>query len=273
MQCLRLKEEKSQSVPCYAVFSCPLPHLALSIRTSRFPGASCSQPGSHEEQERGEFGSHSSGNEALPVPPELLRAGNHSRCIHPCCCSGPGAFLFLSYPKVRAAPHQDIRSQPRGSGSFQEAPVVARASLFLECARFVHRCNRGNWPEWMKGHHVNITKRGLSRGRSPIVGNKRNQKLQWNAAKHFCQWGDVSGSPISVARVVASCENRPVIWRLPPQAIGTRLSELCHSDSESPANILGYIFDEETKRRMRKEDEEEDYLDDSKTSSSRDFPA
>lgn len=75
---------------------------------------------------------------------------------------------------------------------FQEAPVVARASLFLECARFVHRCNRGNWPEWMKGHHVNITKRGLSRGRSPIVGNKRNQKLQWNAAKHFCQWGDVS---------------------------------------------------------------------------------
>ncbi|TKS64901.1 Protein unc-80 -like protein [Collichthys lucidus] len=116
-----------------------------------------------------------------------------------------------------------------------EAPVVARASLFLECARFVHRCNRGNWPEWMKGHHVNITKRGLSRGRSPIVGNKRNQKLQWNAAKYFCQWGD---------------------------AIGTRLSELCHSDSESPANILGYIFDEETKRRMRKEDEEEDYLDD-----------
>ncbi|XP_061918285.1 protein unc-80 homolog isoform X3 [Entelurus aequoreus] len=116
-----------------------------------------------------------------------------------------------------------------------EAPIVARASLFLECARFVHRCNRGNWPEWMKGHHVNITKRGLSRGRSPIVGNKRNQKLQWNAAKHFCQWGD---------------------------AIGTRLSELCHYDSESPANILGYIYDEETKRRMRKEDEEEDYLDD-----------
>lgn len=73
----------------------------------------------------------------------------------------------------------------------QEAPVVARASLFLECARFVHRCNRGNWPEWMKGHHVNITKRGLSRGRSPVVGNKRNQKLQWNAAKHFCHWGDV----------------------------------------------------------------------------------
>lgn len=79
--------------------------------------------------------------------------------------------------------------------SNQEAPVVARASLFLECARFVHRCNRGNWPEWMKGHHVNITKRGLSRGRSPVAGNKRNNKLQWNAAKYFYQWGDVSPCP------------------------------------------------------------------------------
>ncbi|XP_072434871.1 protein unc-80 homolog isoform X2 [Chiloscyllium punctatum] len=116
-----------------------------------------------------------------------------------------------------------------------EAPVVARAALFLECARFVHRCNRGNWPEWMKGHHVNIAKKGLSRGRSPVVGNKRNQKLQWKAAKLFCQWGE---------------------------AIGNRLNELCHTESESPANILSFIYDEETKRRLRKEDEEEDYLDD-----------
>ncbi|XP_038644467.1 protein unc-80 homolog isoform X4 [Scyliorhinus canicula] len=116
-----------------------------------------------------------------------------------------------------------------------EAPVVARATLFLECARFVHRCNRGNWPEWMKGHHVNIAKKGLSRGRSPVVGNKRNQKLQWKAAKLFCQWGE---------------------------AIGNRLNELCHTESESPANILSFIYDDETKRRLRKEDEEEDFLDD-----------
>lgn len=49
------------------------------------------------------------------------------------------------------------------------------------------------------------------------------------------------------------------------KAIGTRLSEICHSDSESPANILGFIYDEESKRRAKKEDEEEDYLDDSKS--------
>lgn len=43
-----------------------------------------------------------------------------------------------------------------------------------------------------------------------------------------------------------------------------RLNELCHGESESPANLLGLIYDEETKRRLRKEDEEEDFLDDSK---------
>lgn len=48
------------------------------------------------------------------------------------------------------------------------------------------------------------------------------------------------------------------------QAIGVRLNELCHAESESPANLLGLIYDEETKRRLRKEDEEEDFLDDSK---------
>jgi hypothetical protein len=42
------------------------------------------------------------------------------------------------------------------------------------------------------------------------------------------------------------------------------LNELCHGESESPANLLGLIYDEETKRRLRKEDEEEDFLDDSK---------
>lgn len=65
------------------------------------------------------------------------------------------------------------------------------------------------------------------------------------------------------------CVKTSLLFGIPTQAIGTRLSELCHSDSESPANILGYIFDEETKRRMRKEDEEEDYLDDSESSSNK----
>ena len=28
--------------------------------------------------------------------------------------------------------------------------MVARATLLLEVALFVHRCNRGDWPEWMR---------------------------------------------------------------------------------------------------------------------------
>lgn len=31
-----------------------------------------------------------------------------------------------------------------------KAPVLARAAFLLECCHFVHRCNRGQWPGWMK---------------------------------------------------------------------------------------------------------------------------
>lgn len=68
--------------------------LTVSFRTSRFPGASRSQPGGHEEQECSESGRHPTGYETLPVSPELLRAGNHTRCLHPRRCSGPCAFHF-----------------------------------------------------------------------------------------------------------------------------------------------------------------------------------
>ena len=31
-----------------------------------------------------------------------------------------------------------------------KAPVLSRAAFLLECCHFVHRCNRGQWPGWMK---------------------------------------------------------------------------------------------------------------------------
>lgn len=73
-----------------SLLSCSL--FTLSFRTSRFPGASRSHSGGHEEQERSEFGGHPSGHETLPVPAELLRAGNHPGRLHPRRCSGPGMF-------------------------------------------------------------------------------------------------------------------------------------------------------------------------------------
>uniref|UniRef100_UPI00358FE682 protein unc-80 homolog n=1 Tax=Myxine glutinosa TaxID=7769 RepID=UPI00358FE682 len=116
-----------------------------------------------------------------------------------------------------------------------EAPVLPRAALYLECARFVHRCNRGAWPEWMKGHFLPVPRRGLSRGRSPVPGTRRNQRLQWNAARLFYQWGE---------------------------AIGARLAELCLAESESTSQIRSQGSDDDVKRQLKREDEEEDFLDD-----------
>lgn len=84
-------ENSSSNGFCY---TSSLVVLTLSFRTSRFPGASRSQPGGHEEQECSESGRHPTGYETLPVSPELLRAGNHTRCLHPRRCSGPRAFHF-----------------------------------------------------------------------------------------------------------------------------------------------------------------------------------
>lgn len=78
----------------------------------------------------------------------------------------------------------------------------------------------------------------------------------------------LAGTSSQPARTTAELgwNSHIVVLSLPPclQAIGVRLNELCHAESESPANLLGLIYDEETKRRLRKEDEEEDFLDDSK---------
>lgn len=78
----------------------------------------------------------------------------------------------------------------------------------------------------------------------------------------------LAGTSSQPARTTAELgwNSHMVVLSLSPclQAIGVRLNELCHAESESPANLLGLIYDEETKRRLRKEDEEEDFLDDSK---------
>uniref|UniRef100_A0A158PAR5 Protein kinase domain-containing protein n=1 Tax=Angiostrongylus cantonensis TaxID=6313 RepID=A0A158PAR5_ANGCA len=35
-----------------------------------------------------------------------------------------------------------------------KSPVLARAVLLLECCHFVSRCNRGQWPEWIRSSHL-----------------------------------------------------------------------------------------------------------------------
>ncbi|XP_076183174.1 unc80, NALCN channel complex subunit isoform X2 [Ptiloglossa arizonensis] len=54
------------------------------------------------------------------------------------------------------------------------APVVARTCLLLECAHFVHQCNKGQWPTWMK----------LS----------ESHGMQRTAGKLFYQWAEAIGA-------------------------------------------------------------------------------
>lgn len=76
---------------CFVLFLCP----PSPSRTSRLPGAPGCQPGSHEEQERGQPGRHPPGYEALPVPAQLLRAGHHPGRLHPGRRPRPGASSFI----------------------------------------------------------------------------------------------------------------------------------------------------------------------------------
>ncbi|XP_026299995.1 protein unc-80 homolog isoform X6 [Apis mellifera] len=112
------------------------------------------------------------------------------------------------------------------------APVVARASLILECAHFVHMCNKGQWPTWMKMN--------LPMFRSSVPINNRSTPvsrihvLQRTAGKLFYQWAE---------------------------AIGTRLEELLLEDKQNFDQVIAMVSDENKQRDLITEDEEEDFLD------------
>ncbi|KAJ8031313.1 Protein unc-80-like [Holothuria leucospilota] len=115
------------------------------------------------------------------------------------------------------------------------APVVARAALFIECCHFVHRCNHGDWPEWMK-----MNTRGRGRVYSNVWGGRgsascyrKTQSLQRSAAKLFYLWAE---------------------------AVGNRLEELERQQPFDCSMVVGRVRDEGFKRRLRREDDAEDYL-------------
>ncbi len=70
------------------------------------------------------------------------------------------------------------------------APVITRACYLLECANFVHQCNRGQWPTWLK---MNLPAYRPSRGQvlSTQPVQRRLQILQLQASKMFHQWAEV----------------------------------------------------------------------------------
>ncbi len=70
--------------------------------------------------------------------------------------------------------------------------MVARASLLLECAHFVSRCNRGDWPNWMKLNLPGFRQTGLLHSRGQPSGYRRNIILQRTAGRLFHMWGEVT---------------------------------------------------------------------------------
>ncbi|XP_033107470.1 protein unc-80 homolog, partial [Anneissia japonica] len=117
------------------------------------------------------------------------------------------------------------------------APVVARAALFLECCRFVHACNKGEWPEWVKGVKVSRPRAQSCAftGRS-LGGSRRTaaSTVQRTTAKMFYLWGE---------------------------AIGSRLEEIERKESGAVIGVVGRIRIESEQKKLRKDDDDEDFLD------------
>jgi Protein UNC80 len=67
--------------------------------------------------------------------------------------------------------------------------------MLLECAHLVSRCNRGDWPHWMKLNLPGFCQTGLpqplSHNRGQPSGYKRNLVLQKTTGRLFYQWAEV----------------------------------------------------------------------------------
>ncbi|XP_060527222.1 protein unc-80 homolog isoform X3 [Cylas formicarius] len=113
--------------------------------------------------------------------------------------------------------------------------VVARATLFLECAYFVHCCNKGQWPSWMKLNFPVFRPSGPlpTRGNCHNV-NRRAHVMQRAAGKMFYQWAEI---------------------------IGQRLEEMINEDKNTQAQISAMVTDPDKQKELQIQDEEEDFLD------------
>lgn len=74
--------------------------------------------------------------------------------------------------------------------------MLGRAVILLECAQFVHRCNRGDWPEWIRTSNHSISRpigitshnTGSGTGHRITGGSKRAFLIQRAAGRSFYEW-------------------------------------------------------------------------------------
>ena len=91
--------------------------------------------------------------------------------------------------------------------------MITRACYLLECAQYVHQCNRGQWPAWLK-MNLHSTRSNRASSTTPATGStagglnqqqqdptevqkqrmqqRKTQLLQLQASKMFYQWAEVS---------------------------------------------------------------------------------
>lgn len=77
--------------------------------------------------------------------------------------------------------------------------MVARGALLLECAHLVNRCNRGDWPTWLRGSHPSLSKRKANAPKEISLSTpRRNLVAMHEAGKLFHAWGVALGQKLEV---------------------------------------------------------------------------
>ncbi|XP_039948637.1 protein unc-80 homolog isoform X7 [Bactrocera tryoni] len=121
-----------------------------------------------------------------------------------------------------------------------QGPLVARATFLLECAHFVHQCNKGQWPPWMKhnisGYRPSGTNLNLNQTKhqTTATSTRRTHILQRTAGKMFHQWAEM---------------------------LGARLEEIIFTERLQFEAVNATLTDPERQRELLQQDEEEDFLD------------
>jgi protein unc-80 len=116
-----------------------------------------------------------------------------------------------------------------------QAPLITRATFLLECAHFVHLCNRGQWPSWMRQNLASFRPSGPLQSRASVSTSvRRVHILQRSAGKMFYQWAE---------------------------SLGIRMEEMVKNEKASYDQVNASLNDPEKQKLLLQQDEEEDFLD------------
>ncbi|XP_023318464.1 protein unc-80 homolog isoform X2 [Trichogramma pretiosum] len=114
------------------------------------------------------------------------------------------------------------------------APVVCRAAILLECASYVHQCNKGHWPIWMKSNFPMFRPSMALNNRGAPTGIRRTHVLQRAGGKLFYQWAE---------------------------AVGSRLEQFLAEDRACADKIQEFVENDKNQAFLLAQEEEEDFLD------------